>query len=999
MIGRCSRIRQRRILPIGLLLISLLVMGGHPPIRAYLHSAQIALRHGLIMSEQEGHHLLATILERSLDAFHVKDQEISFLPYVLIRQLGDSLFLSQAYANAVHYQQKALDTSDQRFGAESKESLGRLSALVRSLYFLDQYEKAIPLAERALTLSRRWFGDESLETAEVQSLLALHYSYNNRDSEALTLAHQALRTRILKQGLLEEDTIEQLRIYAEAGRNLPLGHERGAKIDEIALALSAESVGWESVRTETILNDIDWFYRQLGDCTASLPYAEESLNLTLRLEGENTSEAANRFHSLGTVHYCLGDLQKAIHFTEQALLISRSIFGEWHSRVAYLKAELADWHEQAGHAESARQLAQSAIEILNQSMGLHHPNAPDVLDFVATAALSWDVKWSKSLSIRYLNAMREAYGDDDVALVDPLLNLANAELILGDIDSGLRHARRAVDLSLGYAESHHQLPDEDALDALVLAESTSGHQREALKHALMALRYAEFRSGLNHPYTSHAYQQLASALRKKRPSIAIALLKRAIELELHQLPTAPEEYPARNALMNALIVPHCQRLRSWLIADGRRTETGNMENQDACTHPPPLTDREAKWLESYDAISRRRIAMDGPIRRLKAEKQHGSVSHKDILLAEQLESRIVKQAKSLDRLINAKLSIKRKNAPIANEHIQRIKHRLRNEPPDTAWIHYTLDPGQIVITWVTRNQAGVQVQPIQDPLFSSALKPEAPNKKGLEALYRALIRPIRDHLNEAHIHTLLIDAASQIPGLPFAAFHDEKDWLLNDYAISTLHGSSTKGVSFGPHPAMAVFGNSIAMRGFKPLPKVEEELKTIERMARERGLNVDAFPNQAFTKASIRDSIRRGKEILNIATHYIPSPGRESASSLLLGNGDYLTAKALTQEFKASHNVRLVSLSACETGPSASLGMTKTRGYDLMTQLVLSGVPNVIGTLWPVRDDESLEFMTRFYGHLFDADLSIREAFHQTQKELMKEGRSLQWAAFTLLQK
>ena len=980
------------------LAISIALMVTLLPSHQYLKDPLREQKATLNRLSQATHQFVAKSLLRTLKFVDPHRNSDTWVTYELNRQIGDSLYASQEYIEAETFQSDALLQAERLFGPESRATLDRLGAWVETLYFLDHYSKAIPHAERALDLSRHLYGDTSLETARHESALALLYAYSHRDSDSLTLAYQALQIRIKIQGLLHEETIEQMRIFAEAGRNLPLGIERGVQIDKIALALSISALGWESIRTETILNDIEWFLRQQNDCQGALPYAMESLDLTLKLEGDDTSEAANRFHSLGTAYYCIGDLNKAIQFTDEALRASIRLFGGRHSRVAYLEAELADWNEQAGLTDRSRKHAKTAIEILDQSMGVHHPNAPDVFDFVATAALHWDVQWSRDLSVRYLNALQEEVGADDVALADPLINLANAEMILGNIPAGLRHAERAAQLTLAYAESHHQLPDEDALDTLVLAELSSGLEARATVHALMALQYAELRSGLHHPYTSHAYQQLASALRKQQPRISIALLKRALQLELQILPPDPRS-EARIRTLNDLIIPHCHRLRSWLEEDRRSTEIISGNDQDACTRPPVMTTWENQWFDRYDEQSNRRIALDGPIRHLKRQREEGSVIPKDLLLVQRMEERVAAQNRTLETLIKHPQWAKEEDDPLlSRKKIEAIRKRLRNEPSDTAWLHYGWISNQILITLVTRHGVEHFRQPLKGVIPSWVAPMSPDDTTQAQALYRLLIQPIRSLLEQEGIHALLMDAESRFRGLPFAALHDGRQFLIDTLSMSMLMGSDRRGKDTAAPESVALFGLSNPPSGFKALPEVRRELESIMGLAKSKKIKVATYRDDALTQDAIRTSIQSGDEILNLSTHYLPSHGNESFSSLLLGDGRYLTPNAFSSLLKNQNKVTLITLSACETGPSLNT-RSDAQGEDLMTQLSRAGVPNVIGTLWPIRDEDSFEFMTRFYGHYFEPTHSIREAFHQTQRQLAIEKPSSNWAAFTLIQR
>lgn len=941
---------------------------------------------------------LVRLLVNIQDLDVLRENPTSLANYYIDSLIGDSLYTAQDYASASDYQGRATKLSETLFGSESPQTLKRLGRWIETLYFLDQYQTALPLAERCLNLSRQLYGDDSLETSEHAADLALIYSYSDRPLDALPLTYSALKTRIRELGFLDESTIELLRQFAEVGRDLPLGNERGAQIEEIALALSVESLGWESVRTETILNDIDWFLRQQGDCVEALNYSKVALDLSLKLEGEKSSETANRFHSLGTNYYCVGDLPHAIEFTEKSLEITRIIFGEKHSRVAYLEAELSDWHEQSGHQDLSKAMAKDAISTLDDTMGDSHPNAPDVFDFVGTAALQWDVQWSKQLSLRYLKKMRMDFGDDDIALVDPLINLANAELMLGNLNMGLTHAHRAVDLTIGYAESHHTLPDEDALDALVLAEISVGHQADAIRHAFMALKYAELKSGLNHPYTSHAYQQLATAIRQSQPAIAIALLKRSIQLDWNSTFAIPETDKGRVQNFDSLIEPRCQRLNDWLLRDRRRMETAQWKSKDkSCSAPPTFNAKEQSWLSRYDEVAQKRISLDRPFRLLKTEKEHGNVDEKDLRLVSALENRIDLRTTELsnlfkDSVLNRVEFWRRPD----NKTLASMRRRTLTEIDPTAWIHYDLSRDKVHITLVTRGLIKEVISDIDPLLFNHLMQQPFFDEVSLSTLYKTLISPLREALDSEKITAIWIDPSGFISSIPFSALHDGRDYLVKSYTISYVG----PGAYTDKHPprkqAIAAFGISHAIGGFRALPWASKEIEElVTNFSTDATVSITPHLDSDFTRGTLEGEIRNGASILHFATHFIPSPGTELASSLLLGDGSHLSAEALTNMLK-SGNVGLVTLSACNTAINT---IRPSLQNPMMSKLIDAGASSVVGTLWNVEDHESYEFMTLFYGNLIRSKGSVSQALQKAQIEMSRDHAYNQWAPFILYQK
>ena len=95
-------------------------------------------------------------------------------------------------------------------------------------------------------------------------------------------------------------------------------------------------------------------------------------------------------------------------------------------------------------------------------------------------------------------------------------------------------------------------------------------------------------------------------------------------------------------------------------------------------------------------------------------------------------------------------------------------------------------------------------------------------------------------------------------------------------------------------------------------------------------------------------------------------------------------------------NTKLVVTSACET----ALGDVQ-RGegvYGLQRGFKMSGVDNLIITLWEVSAEHTKEFMQTFYPKLIGGQ-SIGDAFYATQNEIKaKYPNPFFWAAFVLVE-
>ncbi|MBK8470360.1 MAG: CHAT domain-containing protein [Candidatus Phosphoribacter sp.] len=113
-------------------------------------------------------------------------------------------------------------------------------------------------------------------------------------------------------------------------------------------------------------------------------------------------------------------------------------------------------------------------------------------------------------------------------------------------------------------------------------------------------------------------------------------------------------------------------------------------------------------------------------------------------------------------------------------------------------------------------------------------------------------------------------------------------------------------------------------------------------------------------------------------------------SALLLAGSDSLTLRSLLADPDSMRHTRLVVLGACQT--SVADWDLPSESFNLTTGMLVAGAQAVIGTLWPVGDQETATLMEGFYTRLADG-LSPKQALAQAQQSLADEPR-YDWAGF-----
>ena len=252
-----------------------------------------------------------------------------------------------------------------------------------------------------------------------------------------------------------------------------------------------------------------------------------------------------------------------------------------------------------------------------------------------------------------------------------------------------------------------------------------------------------------------------------------------------------------------------------------------------------------------------------------------------------------------------------------------------------------------------------------------------------QQLYKLIIEPIEAELEANNIDILVFAMDSGLRLLPFAAFHDGEQFLIEKYAVATVPSfglTDTRYVNLSESYILAM-GASKFKGESANLPTMALELGSVTQNA-SRG---EIYLNEDFTVANFKAQNRRSEPfpIIHLGTHAQFNSGKFDDSYIQFYD-EKLQLSALRQisdelGWSTSQNppVELLVLSACQTAlgdEEAELGFA---GLALQT-----GVKSALASLWYVSDLGTLALMGEFYDRLDDT-LIKAEALRQTQLRML----------------
>lgn len=271
--------------------------------------------------------------------------------------------------------------------------------------------------------------------------------------------------------------------------------------------------------------------------------------------------------------------------------------------------------------------------------------------------------------------------------------------------------------------------------------------------------------------------------------------------------------------------------------------------------------------------------------------------------------------------------------------------------------------------------------------------------KPAKQLYSWLITPILPELQKHHIDTLIVVPDGAFRTIPFAAFYDGQQYLIENFALATtpsLKLTDANTLPINEHLELLLNGLTQSVQGFSALPNVEKELTTIQNEFGGTILKDDAFRLSALENR-IENAVETNPfRIIHIASH--GQFNRNPKKTFLLTYDGKITMDVLERYISASKYqnkpIELLTLSACQTATGddrAALGMAGVA--------IKAGARSALASLWFINDQASSDLIEQFYSHLKQHD-SKAQALRGAQITLLKDARyhhASYWSPFLLI--
>ena len=271
-------------------------------------------------------------------------------------------------------------------------------------------------------------------------------------------------------------------------------------------------------------------------------------------------------------------------------------------------------------------------------------------------------------------------------------------------------------------------------------------------------------------------------------------------------------------------------------------------------------------------------------------------------------------------------------------------------------------------------------------------KPSQPNR----TFYNWLVRPFEPEFAANQTNTLVFILDGIMKGIPVAALHDGKRYLIEKYGLALTPGLQllTSGSLTSDTLKTITGGLTESRQGFSSLPYVEVEVSEIADL-----VPSEILLDKNFTRDLLREQITTSPyPIVHLATHGQFSSRAEDTFLLTWDdriNVKYLDRLLQDRDFAEDTPVELLILSACQTATG-----DKQAALGLAGVAVRSGARSTLATLWSIQDNSTAELMIEFYRAIKKPGTTKAEALRQAQLSLLRSPKyqhPYYWSAFVLV--
>ena len=311
--------------------------------------------------------------------------------------IAENYYYNSSYTDSLYFYKKAIEIQKNVLGVKHLDTISTFERMGCVYQDMGDYEKALYYLNKTLNIREEVLGIDHPDTANSYNSIGEYYYVQGEFRKSLNLLLKALQIKNANH-LKNIDTAV---IYNNLGvLYKQLGNMDKALENYNAAFSIAEENELVDNNSASILNNIAVLYFQKGEYDQALNYFQKSLNIRLKIYGENHPNTATSYCNISMLFLRKKEYIDAVKNAKKALSIRENILGENHPDTALNYTNIGEIYISQGNYLEAINSIKKALSIQNNIyVNGHVDTAASYFNLGKTYALLGD--FNKSL--KYYN--------------------------------------------------------------------------------------------------------------------------------------------------------------------------------------------------------------------------------------------------------------------------------------------------------------------------------------------------------------------------------------------------------------------------------------------------------------------------------------------------------------------------------------------------------------------------------------------------------------------
>ena len=279
---------------------------------------------------------------------------------------------------------------------------------------------------------------------------------------------------------------------------------------KVSLSFIEKAVAYASDEKEQAkaFNYMGLSYGLLGNPQKALEYSQKALSLRLSLFGENHSDVAESYHNVGIYWGELNDYQKELRYEMMALNIALSIFGENNTEIAAYYSSIGGTYGSLGDYQRELEFNRKSLDLLLSNYG---ENNSDVAASYNAVGIALDHLGSHQKAFEYkekaLKIWLYLWGNNHPDIAMAYNNVGVSYNDIGDHQRALSFHQKALEVRLSiFGENHSDVAD--SYNNIAYSQYELGNVHEALENYMKSLTIRRKVFGENNLDVAQSYNNI-----------------------------------------------------------------------------------------------------------------------------------------------------------------------------------------------------------------------------------------------------------------------------------------------------------------------------------------------------------------------------------------------------------------------------------------------------------------------------------------------------------